>query len=368
MNKKNNQIYDADAKYFIELFSNLWKRKIFIIRTTLIFTFIGVIYSLSLKNNFTASSVFYPHYQNNEMMKGQGLRSLAGIAGINLGGNDTEDVPVTLYPNIISSPTFKIEILDSKINLEEKELSYREYLLSKPTQFNLKKILFLPITLTRSILSKFNSKVNSELSIENNEILKISNEEYSLHKALSEIISLELNPQEGFINLSVKDHNPLVASQIANTANDILQKNIIDFKLKNLNDTYNFISNQLDIAKNNFYKLQDSLAIFSDKNRNIKSDLFLNKYSRIESEYNISKNIYNELALNKEKTAIDVKKNTPIFTIIKPVVIPNEKSDPKRSSIVIIFSFIGLISASGYTLFKPILLEFWKEIIKNTNK
>ena len=93
----------------------------------------------------------------------------------------------------------------------------------------------------------------------------------------------------------------------------ILQKNIIDFKLKNLNDTYKFVTSQLEFAKINFYNLQDSLAVFSDKNRNIKSDLFLNQYSRIESEYIISKNIYNELALNKEKTVIEVKKYSNIY-------------------------------------------------------
>ena len=255
-------------------------------------------------------------------------------------------------------------MLDSKINLEENEITYREYLLSKKkSQFDLRKIFLLPI----SILSKFISKNNLELTVKNYGILKLSEEEYSLHEDLSGIILLELNDKEGFIELSVKDNNPLIASQIAKTANYILQKNIIDFKLKNLNDTYKFISTQLDIAKKNFYNLQDSLAIFSDKNRNIKSDLFLNKYSRIESEYNISKNIYNELALSKEKTAIDVKKNTPIFTIIKPVVIPNKKSDPKRSLIVFIFSFMGLIITSGYTLLKSNLIEIWKEINKKNN-
>ena len=294
MNKKNNQIYDeVDTIDIIKLLSTLWKRKIFIIKTTISFTLIGIIYSLSLKNSFTASSVFYPHYQSNQIGQSQGIRSIAGLAGINLGSQASENIPPTLYPNIINSPQFKIEILDSKINLNENELSYREYLLRKPTQLNLKKILLLPITLPRTILSNLSSRKNLELSTENNEILKISNEEYSLHRGLSGIISLELNDKEGFIKLSVKDNNPIIASQIANTANDILQKNIIDFKLKNLNDTYKFITSQLNIAKNNFYKLQDSLAIFSDKNINIKSDLFLNKYSRIESEYNISKNIYN---------------------------------------------------------------------------
>ena len=130
-------------------------------------------------------------------------------------------------------------------------------------------------------------------------------------------------------------------------------KKILLISNLNLNDTYKFISQQLELAKVNFYKLQDSLAVFSDKNRNIKSDLFLNKFSRIESEYIISKNIYNELALSKEKTAIDVKKNTPIFTIIKPVVIPNEKSDPKRTLIVIVFSLVDDIV---FLIYKQVII------------
>ena len=358
---KNNKYDDGDSIDLIELLAILWKRKFFIIKITLVFTLIGVFYSLSLKNNFTATSIFYPHYQNNEISQSDRLRSIAGLAGIDVGGQVSENVPPSLYPKIISSPQFKIEMLDSKINLEENELTYREYLLQKKkSQFNLRKTLLLPI----SSLSKFFINDTLNLTVNNNGILKLSEEEFTLHEDLSESILLVLNEKEGFIELSVRDNNPIIASQIAKTANYILQKNIIEFKLKNLNDTYKFISSQLDVAKKNFYKLQDSLAIFSDKNRNIKSDLFLNKYSRIESEYNISKNIYNELALSKEKTAIDVKKNTPIFTIIKPVVIPNKKSDPKRSLIVIIFSFMGLIITSGYTLLKSSWHEIWLEINK----
>ncbi len=359
MNKKNQIFDDEDSIDLIELFSNLWKEKFFIIKSTLIFTLIGIIYSLSLKNNFTASSIFYPHYQSNEISQSQGLRGLAGLAGINLGNNNSNnDIPTNLYPNIINSPEFKIEILDTKIIIGENEVSYRDYLLMKKSPFNLKNTLLFPIT----ILSKFISQDEFKSSDKKIDILELNDEEYFLHIELTDLITITLNEKEGFIELSVKDNDPLVASLIAKNANEILQKNIIDFKLKNLNDTYKFISQQLDIAKDNFYKLQDSLAVFSDKNRNIKSDLFLNKYSRIESEYNISKNIYNELALSKEKTAIDVKKSTPIFTIIKPVVIPNEKSDPKRSLIVIAFSLIGLVITSGYTLLKNSIFEIWKKI------
>ena len=195
-------------------------------------------------------------------------------------------------------------------------------------------------------------------------MLELSEDEYEIHKYLDNVIKLELNEDEGFLDLSVEDNNPYVASQIAKTANLILQKNIIDFKIKNINDTYNFIKSQLELAKINFYNSQDKLAIFKENNRNIQSDIFKNQYSRIEDEYLIAKNIYNELAINKEKIAIDVKKNTPIFTIIKPVVIPNEKSGPRRLLIVITYSFLGIILSSLYVIFRPILLDTWYKITK----
>ena len=212
MNKKRNEIYDDDSIDLIELLSQIWKSKIFIAKTTFFFTLIGIIYSLSLNDVYTASSVFYPHYQSGELSQNQGLRGLAGLAGIDLGSQQgSEIIPPTLYPNIISSTEFKIEILDSKINPNENKITFREYLLSKTKTISLKKILTYPLKL----ISKL---IKSESEVEGTEgvnILQLSEEEYDLHKDLSNIISLKLNDKEGFIQLSAKDNNPIIASQIA---------------------------------------------------------------------------------------------------------------------------------------------------------
>ena len=62
-----------------------------------------------------------------KLSNNQGLRGLAGIAGIDLGSNNnSNNIPTNLYPNIINSPEFKIEILDTKIIIGENEISYRE--------------------------------------------------------------------------------------------------------------------------------------------------------------------------------------------------------------------------------------------------
>ena len=252
----------------------------------------------------------------------------------------------------------KKKILDEIINFEGVELSYRDYLLANSSSFNIKGLLVFPITFLGNLIANEEDILNNNYS----DILNFSKEEYQIHKNLTDIILLNLNEKEGFVELSVDDKNPYVASQIAKIAKNILQESIIDFKIKNINATYKFISGQLEIAKINFYLLQDSLAKFKDKNKNIKSDLFLNQFSRIESEYNLSRNIYNELALNKEKIAIDVRKNTPIFTVIKPVVLPNDKFQPKRSMIVSIYSFLGIIITSFWVLIKNPLYDIISNI------
>ena len=350
MKKNNVQINEEDSIDLIEFFSTLWINKKFIFKVTLLFFIVGIVYSFSLENTYRSSSIFYPHYE--KIDNSSNLRNLAGLAGINIDNESSSNIPSSLYPKLISSPTFKKKILDEMIRFQGVELSYRDYLSQKPPSYSvkefIKKIIYLPISLIGKLILKNEETSNKKDS----DILSFSSEEYGFHQYLENKILLNLNEKEGFIELSVEDKNPYVASQIAKIAKNILQESIIDFKIKNINATYKFISDQLEIAKINFYNLQDSLAKFKDKNKNIKSDLFLNQFSRIESEYNLSENIYNELALNKEKIAIDVRKNTPIFTVIKPVVIPNDRFEPKRSIIVLVYSFLGIVISSIWVLIK----------------
>jgi capsular polysaccharide biosynthesis protein len=348
MNKNNNQVYGEDDSIdLIELFSILWLNKKFIVKVSLLFFSIGIAYSLSQKNIYKSSSTFYPHYE--KIDNSNNLRSLAGLAGINLSTESSSNIPASLYPKLISSPIFKRKILDEIINFQGFELSYRDHLLANSSSsFNIKELLLFPITFLRNLITNKEDTINNYYS----DILNLSNEEYQIHQKLSDKIILNLNEKQGFIELSVYDTNPYVASQIAKIAINILQKSIIDFKIKNINDTYKFISGQVEIAKTNFHILQDSLAKFKDKNKNIKSDIFLNQFSRLESEYNLSRNIYNDLALNKEKIAIDVRKNTPIFTVIKPVVIPNTRYEPQRTRIVLIYSFLGIVIGCFWVLIK----------------
>lgn len=342
---------------FFEFLNFLWLNKQKIILTTITFFIVGIIYTLYLNNIYRASSIFYPHYE--KVDNSNSLRSLAGLAGINIESESSNNIPSNLYPKLINSPIFKSKILNEKLIIKNKTINYREYLIKNYSFYSLKDIIYYPISLFKK------KTYNNNLTENNLDILNFTDEEYKIHKYLEDKILINLNEQEGFIELSVDDINPIVASQIAKSAKNILQESIIDFKIKNISETFNFINNQLEIAKKNFYLLQDSLATFKDKNINIKSDIFLNQYSRIETEYNISRSIYNELAVNKEKIAIDVRKNTPIFTVIKPVIIPNEKNYPSRLSTVIFITFLGFSCSTLFLFFKVFFID---NMIKSYNR
>jgi len=331
MNKKFKDIDENDFIDLIKIFSKIYINKKKILLSSFIFGIIGVVYSLLINDVYKSSSIFYPHYENIDQTQ-DGLRSLAGLAGINLQNQVSKNVPTNLYPELIESTKFKLKLLDEQINRDG--LKYKDYLLNTKNGFN-------PIN---SFFSLFNLSNRTKISKKkiNDNLKYISSKENDLFKIIDNKISLSVNKQDGFIELSVYDEDPEISAIIAMKANDILQKSIINFQLENINDIYNFTTNQLKIAKSNLYKLQDSLANFRDGNKSIKSDLFLNKLNRLETEVNISTNVYNELAIVKEKTAIDVRKNTPIFTIIKSVVVPIEKDSPNRK--LIVFYFIKFVT------------------------
>ena len=363
--KKKYKVLNKGKIDLLEILSLLIYKKYLIIKVVIFFIFIGLIDIFTQPVIYRSSSTFYPHYQNNNSNR---LNGLANLAGVNIQNQiSSNNLPLNLYPDLINSIDFKNKILNQEVTTNDSKFTYREYLNNKKDLFNfrsilnIKKLLLLPI----NFISKINKENTRKTKNNNiNNLKYISNDDYDLYSYLDNNIILNINDSDGIIQLSVLDENPEISATITNLSKEILQESIINFKIKNIKEVYNFTSNQLEIARINLFKLQDSIATFKDGNKNIRSDLFLNQLERLETEYNISRNIYNELAITKEKTAIDVKKNTPIFTIINSVYVPLEKHSPKRSLILTLYIFLGLFLACFWVLFKKTFLNIIS-LIKN---
>ena len=350
--------FEDDSIDLVALVKSIWQARALILKVTLGFALLGLLVGILTPKTYTASSTFVPQ-TSGEKPSGS-ISGLAALAGIDLSAGATgSDIPATLYPKVLASVPFKQEVLSTSIVFESDTLTFKDYLLNQSPGV-LSSIKKYTIGLPGLLLSSL--KENDQTVGAPKELIQLSEEDFELIKTLENLVSIETNEKEGFISLSVIDKDPLVAAQVAKATELALQKRIIDYKIENARSLYEFTSEQFNAKQKEFYALQDELAEFTDRNRNISSAQFQNQKLRLEAQYSIVNAVYTELAKQKEQAAIQVSKDTPIFSVIDPVVVPKEKTSPKRGLLLAIYTFLGVVLSIGYVLVKEPFQTLKKEI------
>ena len=359
MKEIQNHNSSEDEIDLIELLKKVYLEKKFILKVSVLAGLFGIVYALFQPNEFTSTTTFIPQLSSGVKTGGSSLGGLASLAGINLGDMESSsEFPPSLYPQVVNGIPFKIDLLSSTINLNGEEIFVKDYLSNQGLNI-LGTIKKYTIGLPSLLLGSFNAQ---DVALSKSEIYTVTEEDQELFKTVSSALSLSINDKEGFITISFTDNDKNIAAQITQIAQTLLQKKIIEFKNQSSKEMLDFATKQYDEKKTSYEKLQDKRAIFVDKNINISSSLFQNKLSRIESEVNISASIVQQLASQVEQAKLQVNKDTPVFTTIQPVTIPFERSAPKRSQIVIVFGFLGIVVSVGYVLVKEPLKEILKSI------
>ena len=329
----------------------------FVIKVTILFAFIGVILAVVSPTKYTASSTFVP--QLSEGRTNPSLGGLASLAGINLSaimGSQPQEIPPSLYPQIAESIPYRLALLNTTVELNT---NFRNYVLEQSGQvafFNLLKKY--TIGLPGLLLNKKTD--NSEILSSN--LFQITEEDKNLFEFLAQVLTIDVDDQEGLVSISVELADRMVAAQLAQAATDLLQSNIIAFKSQSARNNLDFIRGQYESKRQEFEEIQDSIAIFKDKNLNITSSLYQNQLSRLESQFTVISSVFQELAGQVEQAKIQVNKDTPIFTIIEPVSVPLERSKPRRTMMVIIWTFLGGVFSVGWILVKYPAQQIIKEL------
>lgn len=342
-----------DLKSFVK---RIWKERIFIIRTCSIFVILGLVFLIVTPNTYESKTVFLS--QEDELDASGALGGLASFAGINLGSISSESqIPPKLYPGIVFSSPFLVDLLGAPVIYEGKNILYKEYLEFRSEELS-ERIKDYTIRLPSKVLKSFRgSNLSGNEEIGGTAILRLSDREFELVEELEDYISISVNDKDGDISLVFKDKDPFVAAQMASYSKNLLQDKLIDYKTKKASELYDYLSAQFLEKQRALYQMQDSLAIFMEENKNLSSELIQNKRLRLESSLNMFSQVYNELGAQKEQAALQLKKQTPIFSIIEPVRVPNRKSSPRLSIILVVSGIIGLVFAFGYILLKEPLLE-----------
>lgn len=350
----NEEVLQEDEIDLVALLKKLWQARRFILVFSFGVALLGVAVALLSPISYKAEVTFVP--QTGETKAPGGVSGLAALAGINLNADMGSEIPANLYPTLVGSEHYKLELLKTQLTSQDfqKTLSFKDYLLEQNSG-----------GIGAWIGGLFSGEKEAEEKIlsTSSEILSLDEKTYGLMLALEDIISINVNEKEGFVSLSVhKIPEAFVVAQIAQNAMELLQKMIIDYKVQNAQKDLTFIEKQYTEKQVEFLKVQEELARFDDQNKNIATALFQSKRQKIQTRYDLAFSVYKELAQQREQALLQVSKDTPIFSILRPVSVPNEKDAPKRSLIVIIFGFLGGVLSCGWVLVKEPLKSIQNEI------
>lgn len=337
MEEKNKEV-EIDL---LELAYKLWDNKKFIIKVSLIGTVVGLVIAFSIPKEYTTTVVFTT---NSNDAKAGGMGALASLAGINLGVVGSEDIfSPELYPEVISSTPFirgllNIKVFDKTQNIDttlysyikdEQHKAWWNYLFELPKQM---------LTFIKSTSPSASSEIKRTLFI--------SEEEMSIIEAVRDLYSINTDLKSGITTLEVSAQSPVIAALLADTLTAYLQDYIIKQRTKKAKMNLES-SKKLHLkAQNNYYKTQQELATFVDRNKNITRASYRVNQDRLQNEVDLAYTLYNQMSQQVQVNIIKIQNDTPIFVVIQPAVESLYPTSPKKKVIIVFFIFLSIVIGS----------------------
>jgi len=331
----------------LALVKTIWNERKFIIYSLIAGAIIGILVALFSAKEYTASTVMVPQTGGDNQSRLGSLGGLAALAGINIDMSQGNEMSPLVYPQIVSSVPFQLELMNTLLNFQDypEPITLFDYYTKckKTSVMSLaqKYTIGLPGLLIGAIKGKQGELVLPAAVDSTNQPIILTRDQFTVKNIIDGIVSLEMNTKEGYITLTARMPEALATAQLVQKVQTLLQKYITVFKIEKAKANLRFIQGRYDEIKSEFERAQVSLALVNDRNKNFTSGLPKIEADRIQTRYTLSFSIFQEIAKQLEQAKIQVKKDTPVFAIIKPVTVPLERSKPKRSMIVFIWIFLG---------------------------
>lgn len=326
---------NTDEIDLIELLKTVWRGKKTILIVSFVFAVIGVAAALLSPVVYSSSTTFIT--SSSDSTSSSGLGGVASLVGINLGGMSSgNEIPATMYPQIGESIDFKRALLKSFIDENEQ------------------------VKLDNFLITKYD--IEKTLNNQNKSKSFVSESEDKLFDILNEIISISVDQKDGFITISANMPESEFAANTCINAREILQEIVINNKIKSAKQKLEYSEEQLSSKRVEFEEIQNKLSYFNDSNLNIVTSSIINERDKLEADFQIINAVMVELSKQVEQRKLQVSEDTPVFSVIKEANMPVRRSSPKRTQMVLIFGFMGVILSSLYTLVKAPLAKIINEI------
>lgn len=308
----------------------------------------GVIYALLAQKEFESSTQLMPELQSSSALgKMGGLSALAGLAGIDLNQmNTTDAVRPDLYPNILQSLPFGLYLLKQSVYVAEnqKTMTLENFLNEKGQSW-----------MSTVVTNKAPQQTLLLDPKKSSNAFELTKKQQDLINELQKRVIITFDRKTGVIVINAKMPDPVVAATVAQKSVEYLKEYVTSYRTDKARNQVKFLGTQVIEAKKRYQNAEARLANFRDQNRFLALQTAKIEEQRLQADYILAQNLFNNLSQQYEQAKIRVEEETPVFKTLEPATIPLKRSEPKRTLIVIGFGVIGLIIGVAISILKKML-------------
>ncbi|MBP6386290.1 MAG: hypothetical protein KA313_08300 [Pseudarcicella sp.] len=333
-----NQITLTLGDIFKLIKDNLWK----LLFSSLLLGGIAAIYAIRTPDEYVSEAKLLPEIEAKDAGGSSKLKSLAGLAGVDLGSASTEAIRPDLYPSVVQSLPFLLKVQNEYVN---------SYNLKR--QILLKDFLNLPVKGLFGGVTVPKPEANSTWPTTS---IKLSYKEMGTCQMIQSRIAVTFDKKTGIITVSVKMQDPYIAAQLADYTQNYLTKYVGAYRTGKAKKDVLFFEKRVAEAKVRYDRAQYALSSFNDSNKALFMNIAKDQTKKLQYELDLAFNLYSDLTKQLEEAKIKIHKETPIFAVLESASVPLIKSEPKRSLMIAGGLFLGFFITFVFLILRKIKL------------
>ena len=350
----------------MEYARKLWESRKTLLIASGIAAVLGVVIALTTPRQYTVTVTLAPESGKSGGGSLSGIASMLGMGGFSM-GSDADALNVMLYPNIVSSTPFILDLMDTPVKtIDEKQpdTTLTGYLTEYTRKSLMGTVISLPFKAIGGVISLFKEEEPEVTGPGTIDPFQLTKDQAKIAEGIKKLIVANVDKKTGITTVSVTMQDPMVAAMLTDTVLLKLKQHITKYRVSKAEDDCKYWENLNNQRRDEYYAKQKEYAEYVDANKNVVLQSVQIEQERLQNDMQLAYQVYSNVATQLQMARAKVQEAKPVFVIVEPASVPLQASGTSRAMTVIGTIFLIVAGTAVWILFGKDFLSQLKNGLK----
>ena len=313
---------------------------------------LGCIIALATPRKFVCVSKLAPELSNTATNRLSSMASMMGLSATMLGTTDA--VYPMVYPDLVHSPEFIVDLFDMPVDIVDKEDSVHTTLYDYMTNYYGKTTVGTIVGAPKALLGKIMDKIKNE-EVEDTlapyDPYCLTKKQGMVYKNLCKCIEAEIDRKTMVVTIKTSLDDRFICTDLAREVNTNIKKYVTRYRTEKAINDRDYYADMFEKAKKDYFDALYRYSRYMDTHQGMVLQSVKVESERLKNESNLNYQLYSTMAQQYQNAEAKVQQETPVFA---EVVIPTMpfKSANSRKKIALAWALAALVVGAAVVLIK----------------